>query len=347
MESTHDTTVTVLLQETSETSEEFERAQSLVLSHDQRAFADRIQKSLRFVLVALSVPLTLCNIAVFAHKDMRSATGIYVIGLSVGQLFYIVSNTIYAVWTLAVENPLEQVLYCWYVPYVSIYGGVLVAKRASYVIMCVASVERLYAVLRPLHVKEFLLSKRPGLCLLLIYGTTAAWHAYYLAKSKMILVEYRSTGTTVCRYVSTQLYLDTKQISDAVGRAATIVLTYISLSLQLVVNVLTVWALRRHNAANKHVQSSANEEAKRRQERQLTVTLLGASVSYVMLSLPAALVNLIPSVAPEVFSRAEYPNLYRVIGDFCFNLTVLGCGVDFFCYMALSSKYRKTSGFGP
>ncbi|KAK7499083.1 hypothetical protein BaRGS_00009630 [Batillaria attramentaria] len=314
---------------------------TLLLSDSQRALADKIQTPLKYIFIAMAIPLTLCNVIVFSQKDMRSASGTYIIGLNAGQLFYVVSNTVGLIWSSFVDPPYSQLSACAYEVYIAFFGGVLVGKRASYTILCLASVERLYAVVRPLHVKNFVLSKHPVIGVLSVYALSAIWHVYYLVKFRLVMVDTAS-GYAVCTSLKTELYLEQKGVNDAFGLAAKIFLTFISLLLQLMLNVLTVWALRRHNMAARQVQSTNNEVAQKQQERQLTVTLLCASVTYVVLSLPAAFFNLMTTAFPEFAYTGKYSNLYAMMSDFVYNMTLLGCGVDFFCYLALSSKYRNT-----
>ncbi|KAK7481965.1 hypothetical protein BaRGS_00026768 [Batillaria attramentaria] len=314
----------------------------LLISDDQRMLAERILQPMMYAFTALAIPLAVLNVVIFSRKEMRCASGTYVIALNVGQLFYVVTVTVDDVWAKASDNKYKRYSWCLYNYYLNVYSGLLVAKRGSYVILCLASVERLYAVIRPLHVKNFLLSKRPLLCVLVVYAVSAVWHVYFLARSRLVMGVNPQTGETLCTFPRTDLYLKTKEVNGAIGLAAKIVLSYISLALQLLLNVLTVWALRRHNMAARHVQSSANEEAKRQQERQLTITLLGASFCFLVFSLPNVFYNVFATVIPEFSLGKKYSNLFLLLGRYTYNLTVLGCGVDFFCYLGLSSKFRNT-----
>nr|KAG5713238.1 hypothetical protein BaRGS_007765 [Batillaria attramentaria] len=282
-----------------------------LLSDSQRALAETIQTPLKYIFIAMAIPLTLCNVIVFSQKDMRSASGTYVIGLNAGQLFYAVSNTVRIICAKFVDSPYSQFSFCVYENYVAFYGGVLVAKRGSYAILCLLSVERLYAVVRPLHVKNFVLSKYPVIGVLSVYALSAIWHVYYLVKFRIEMTNIAALGYSVCRFLKTELYLSHKDVNDAFGLAAKIILTYISLLLQLMLNLLTIWALRRHNMAARQVQSTTNEDAKRQQERQLTFTLLCASAAYVLLSLPAAFLNLIGTTVPEFTPTGKFPNLSK------------------------------------
>ncbi|KAK7480496.1 hypothetical protein BaRGS_00028230 [Batillaria attramentaria] len=312
----------------------------LLLSDDQQALAKSVQRPMGFIFATFAIPLALCNVIVFSQRNMRSAPGTYVIALNVGQITCTFLKTLEIALTEMLDEPTSHYGFCFYQSYVSVFGGLLVAKRGSFVILCLSSVERLYAVLRPFHIQNFVLSKHPVPLVLAVYSLSFIWNLYYLTMFRLAMVA--DGGKTACAYVLTELFLKDPDLMYAFGLAARIMLSYVSLATQLVLSALTVWALRRHNMATKHVQSSASDDIKRQQERQLSVTLLGASVSFVVLSLPRVFLNVFSSAFPEFFRGKKYSNLFLVLDDFTFNLMVLGCGVDFFCYLGLSSRYRQT-----
>nr|KAG5695758.1 hypothetical protein BaRGS_013846 [Batillaria attramentaria] len=159
-----------------------------MLSDEQRELADKIQTPMHYVFAAIAIPLAVCNIIVFSQREMRSPSAVYVISLNAGQLFYVVSTTLDDIWAAFVAQPYSQYAHSVYRYYIAVYGGVFVAKRGSYAILVPSSVERLYAVLRPLHLKNFLLSKHPGLVVLCIYALSAILHVYFLTKSVVSVV---------------------------------------------------------------------------------------------------------------------------------------------------------------
>nr|KAG5703445.1 hypothetical protein BaRGS_022494 [Batillaria attramentaria] len=237
---------------------------------------------------------------------MRSATGTYVIAISIGQLVHVLSQFIYTnIWPDAVDQPKAALAYCLYYWYVMIYLGVVIARRGSHIIMCMASVERLYAVVRPLHIKNFFLSKRPVLGVVITYSALAVWHVFYLVKHDITMVEM-SNGEQICIVGLSAAYHTSRFVIDTFETISRVLFAYLSLVLQLMLNVLTVWGLRRHNMTTKHVQSSASEEAKRQKERQLTVTLMAATITYVSLALPAAIVNVVSTLV-WVISKTGQP----------------------------------------
>ena len=68
--------------------------------------------------------------------------------------------------------------------YVSSYLSIAV-RRAAYLVMCFVSMERLYAVLRPFHIKEFALTRYPLAFTILTYLFSGVWHVYLLTTSSI------------------------------------------------------------------------------------------------------------------------------------------------------------------
>ncbi|KAK7492254.1 hypothetical protein BaRGS_00016551 [Batillaria attramentaria] len=313
---------------------------SQLISDDSLDIAQQIQSVIYLAVVVVVVPLVLCNLVVFLQKGMRSATGNYVTALNFGQLVYVLTQIIFTdLWPALEETPNVHLGYCIYQRYVMIYVGVLVGLRGSNVIMCLASMERLYAVVRPLHIKTFCLSKWSVLSVVFTYLGLAVWHVFVLVRYNITII--RKRRVEFCVPLETTLYKENKELNDSFETASTVMFAYGSLVLQVILNVLTVVALRFHRLATKHVQSSANEKERRRKETQLTTTLLASTISYVALTCPAAVVTLMSRIFPEFGPRNTYSNLFLVLKMITFTLSVFACGIDFLCYLTLSSKYRK------
>ncbi|KAL8608098.1 hypothetical protein ACOMHN_023914 [Nucella lapillus] len=311
-----------------------------VMSDDQLHLADSVLFVIRYVVICSAIPLTLCNIVVFLHRNMRSATTVYIVGLSCGQLMNVLCITVQHLCRLTFSDPLNSWSYWTVSLYFGIYCGI-VARRGAHVVMSLVSVERLYAIVHPLHVRRFLLSRRPLPCLILAYVIAAILHIYILAKTEIRGI---TVGISVVyRPVPTQLYRSHKAINDMFSLGTKVLLTYCTLLTQIFLNVLTIYFLRRHNVAAKAMKSSVEEDGERQRERQMTVTILGATFSYVLLSLPSAMQHFVYSVYPR-FNRLSgpYRNLHDFIGTLTFILSVLSYCVDFVCFMVLSSNYRTT-----
>ena len=313
----------------------------VILSAAQRVDAMDILLTVRYVFLAISLPVTVCNVIVFVQKRMRSATSVYILGLSFAQIFFLLSHIGLILWSGLDSEPRSSYFFCLYKLYAISFGSVI-ARRGSYVILCFVSTERLCAILRPLHVKSFVLSKYSVTVMLSTFVVTTIFHFYVPAKLVVTMEEEETLGTARCRAQVTDLYLRHKDVNDTFSLAVKIMMTYVALILQIVLNFLTIWALRRHNMASKSVQSSANDEARRQRERQLTITILVTTIAYVFLSLPACLNGLLNIVVPEYNEQSRYANFANIMYNLCLDLQILSCSVDFVCFFALSSNYRKT-----
>ena len=83
---------------TSETAEQLQ-----LLSEEQRVRAESILLLIRYAIFALALPAIVCNVVVFAQREMRGAISVYVIGLSVGRLVYTVVSVVGTVVREAVD----------------------------------------------------------------------------------------------------------------------------------------------------------------------------------------------------------------------------------------------------
>ncbi|XP_070195820.1 FMRFamide peptide receptor frpr-18-like [Littorina saxatilis] len=299
-----------------------------------------VQMVIRYIIVVFAIPLTICNVVVFLQKSMRSSTSIYVVFLSFAQLIFIVCNIIVNIVSELVANPFTKIEFCMYYIYVSIYVGI-VAKRGSYVVMCLLSLERLYAVVKPLHIKEFFLSKFPVLCICLAYALSALWHLYIPLRTTVEEAFHPVIGV-YCKFQRTELYLKTTAVNDFFSLSAKIVLSYGALFGQMVLNLLTIWALKRHNVKSNMVKSTASDDSKKQRERQLTVTILAATISYVTLSFLSVLLSILSTVYPTFYEAGKHRNIYSILIDLSFNLNILSMAIDFLCFFSMSANYRKT-----
>ena len=157
-----------------------------------------------------------------------------------------------------------------------------------------------------------------------------------------VQVQRSRTGKQVYIFQYTDSYKANPDIADGFGAAAPVLMTYIPLLTLMAINVATVWALRRHNVKTKRVQSSADEESRGQRERQMTLTILATTVSFVVLSLPYAFHNVFKNAGLGYNKRQKYENLYFVMRRTSFTLTLLSCAIDFVCFFVLSSSFRRT-----
>ncbi|KAL8613899.1 hypothetical protein ACOMHN_032889 [Nucella lapillus] len=311
------------------------------LTDAQRLDGLDILMIVRYVFLAISLPVTLCNVIVFLQKSMHGATSVYILGLSFAQIVFLSAHVGLSLWSGLVVETRSSSSFCLFQVFAITFGS-MIARRGSYVILCFVSMERLYAILRPLHVKQCVLSRCSVAVMLATYVVTTALHLYVPARLTVVMAPDDAVHTPLCQSRVTELYLRHKVVNDSFSLAIKILMTYMALILQIVLNLLTIFALRRHNRASEHVKPLAKEEARSQREHQLTVTILCTTIAYVVLSLPSCLNGLLNIVVPEYNDKGQYKNLAIVIYNVCLDLQILSCSVDFFCFFALSSNYRRT-----
>ncbi|XP_070173759.1 lysophosphatidic acid receptor 5-like [Littorina saxatilis] len=311
-----------------------------VITYEEYLAARRVLRILVYILLPVAIALTCINIFIFRHPRMRSSAGTYIIGISIAQIIYLVNYSIEVVLALTLEGYIQNYYYLCYAMFFTNYVAVI-TLRGSFLVMCVLSAERLFAVLRPLHIKTFLLSKRPVLFCLGSFGVAAVWHVYLHAKYRVVPVD---TGTSIIYvYSTTWLYRQTAAVADGFSISAKVLFTLGSLVVRLVLSVLTIWGLRRHNLTTSRgvSSSSAEDDVKRKRERQMTVTILTASLSSVILYFPSAFHFVFGIIFPEYYSHSgKYSNFYRIINMFSGTFALFYCALDFICFVAASSNYR-------
>nr|KAG5705316.1 hypothetical protein BaRGS_010767 [Batillaria attramentaria] len=324
----------------------------LLLTAEQFSLALLVMEKLRYVILPLALLVTFVNVTVFADRAMRGATSTYILALSLAQILYLVIEVLYQILQKEMQNPFNSAFFIGYMIYVKTYLAMLVLRRTAYVVACLVSTERLYAILRPLHVKTFCLVRYPKSFLAGAYLLGLVYHLYYPVRLKVV---YRGEGVYGVQW--TEGYLKNRALVDSVGVSTKIVMTFLPLSVQIVLNVLTITGLRRHTAIRKSMTSAGSSnlpagdaaviksrEAEMKRERQMTVTILVVTICYVVLAMPIYVHSLLISLAVPGYNNlfgAKYSRLFSVVQVVSHNCTYLSCFTDFFGFVLLSSAYRK------
>lgn len=311
----------------------------LQLTDEQMSLAVTIVNLASCVILVVALPMTISNMAVFLHKSMQSATSTYVLALNTAQLLYLLNTAAITFLDIAVPDRLNNYDYLFYTLYFGVYSR-LVARKSSNVLMCVISVERLHAVLLPLHSRNFVLVRHPVKTVLITALVVALWNAYLPIRIG-IVAKQGSDGRISFAGAYSSLYFQNRKVFEAVGVSAEICLEYLTLAVLLILNVVTIWALRSHVTAMRGMQVSEVDEGNKRRERQLTRTILGVTIAYVILSLPIALHGLLGTVVHEYGVYRKYSNLFLVVRAIVLALTELSCVTEFLCFFVLSSRFRS------
>ena len=328
--------------ETPENSTSYPTEPDELLSAEQRDLAIAIVQIIYFSAIVVSLPLTTFNIIVFLHPAMRGSTSAYVVGISAAQLLFMLANVVQQIMAATMQHTMTNAVYLTYFLYIAIYGAT-VARNGTHVVTCLLSVERLYAIVRPLHSKSFFLTKHSVVSMLAGYLLAAVWHLYIPTSMVIFLAGTAPSGRKIYAARYTDFYLKYPHAYNAMSVSAKLVLSSLAIVLQLFLNLLTVLALRRHNAAIKRVQSSSNENDRHKQEKQMTVSILAVTLCYALFALPAAVDNLVMKILELDYAKnVKYTRFMDVLLELFLGLMFLSCGTDFVWFVTLSSSYRKT-----
>ncbi|PVD32028.1 hypothetical protein C0Q70_07454 [Pomacea canaliculata] len=199
----------------------------------------------------------------------------------------------------------------------------------------VVSSERLYAVYRPLHVKQFIIARRPLLFIAATFLLTACYHIYV----PLQYTYYMSPGINGTKIVVvgyTDLYTGSKDIIDGFSSAGKFIFIFLPLVWISVFNVLVVCFLRRHSYDRRTIKSTADVETTSRRDRQMTLTILACTAGYVLFIVPGAIHFLALVVVPEYNFFGKEAKLVQLMdkaqdiclqvsymSDFLMNLTIV------------------------
>jgi hypothetical protein len=68
----------------------------------------------KYVIYVFALPFTIITLIVFMQPSLRSATSTYVIGLSIAQLFYVITSVVGAIMQAASPDPAYDYAYIIY-----------------------------------------------------------------------------------------------------------------------------------------------------------------------------------------------------------------------------------------
>ncbi|KAK7478197.1 hypothetical protein BaRGS_00030558 [Batillaria attramentaria] len=311
-----------------------------LMSAETKDFAINILGIVSRVILPLALLVTVCNVVVFAQKSMRSSTSMYILGLSVSQIFYLLLDIGYKLMmTTIVGEPSHK--YGFYVYNIAFVYLTSVFRRASYVVMCLVSTERIYAIVRPLHVKTFVLVRHPLPFICGSYLVTACYHFYTLIK--LDIKETQLPHGEIIYYPAySDFYTRNEHIFEPIDVSAKVLFSYLPLLLLTILNLATLFFLRRHNATRQKMKTSSSSDQEVKRQRQMTVTILGATIGYVVLSLPLAVHSLFDNFHPLYHYWGRERNIFLFFQDLSFQFILLSCFTDFLSFLLLSSAYRRT-----
>ncbi|XP_025089905.1 uncharacterized protein LOC112561561 [Pomacea canaliculata] len=295
------------------------------------------QNVVRYLCFAFSI----VKIAAFARKSMRdNASGKFLLTMNISQCIRLSFTILHSIVNLLMTDPERLYIYYLFV----LYGPTNLSNiiyRACLFIACLMSSERLYAVTRPLHIKQFILARRPLLFIAATFLLTGCYHIYFSLQYTFYLSP-GINGTKIVVLGYTDWYFRNRDIVDGFSSAGKFIFIFVPLVWISVFNVLVVHFLRRHRDDRKAIKSTADVETTSRRDRQMTLTILACTAGYVIFIVPGAIHFLALAVVPEYNYTGKGAKLVQLMDraqDICLQVSYMS---DFLSFLLLSKAFRDS-----
>nr|KAG5713063.1 hypothetical protein BaRGS_021857 [Batillaria attramentaria] len=169
-------------------------------------------------------------------------------------------------------------------------------------------------------------------------------HFYIALKYEVYPSVVLENGEILYAFRFTDAYASNMAALDKWALVNKVIFVYVVLLLGLVVNVMLVVALHRHRRSRQEMMTSDDTNIRKRQEREITITILVSSLVFTTLGLPIASNSLAGQVLPPgsygFFSARCHTFLFvQLVGS---TLFALSFSTDFCTFVIFSSAYRVT-----
>lgn len=211
--------------------------------------------------------------------------------------------------------------------------------HSSSVILIVMSVERVYALVRPFTVKQFLLAKYQTQIIFVVF----VFYALFLLPIPFCF-EVLTTKTVVKNETVTSCLLKTKpslvDFHDRYNTAETIiscVYPFVVLIINIAIPIAYSRALQQRAKAFPNVPVSSQNN----QHFKVTMVVLWIAVMYVLLSSPRLIKHTLALINRDYNSQGRYKDTFYTLLFTTDVLKRVNAANDFLIYILVSKRYRK------
>ncbi|ESP02594.1 hypothetical protein LOTGIDRAFT_171916 [Lottia gigantea] len=302
--------------------------------------AIQITQNIWLPVCCIGLVTNILNIVVFLDREMRkSATSLYLVGISLLQITYFIVTSIRRIPPLIYGEYAytKTKFYLLSVIYLSNYFGAALTRTVYCLVMLVAF-ERMMAILFPMKLAKTRLVKSPIICMICLIIVSMTFHVY-LALSFYLSETIGEDG--IVKYGMIRTDFDPVVI-NRFSMAAKIIFVYIPIIGLFVFNVVLCVALKRSFKTRKSLQESRSDRNQEKRERQTTIAILVTTCIFFVLSLPMPINSIVVNLVPEYnyFNENRYTFLFvQEVGSL---LSIVSYCVDFVTYLIISSRYRLT-----
>ncbi|KAL8591338.1 hypothetical protein ACOMHN_052604 [Nucella lapillus] len=308
------------------------------------------------VVEMVSLALTAASAWVYALRNMRCTTAVYLAAMNVLDTLGGALVTCIRLWRYVEGSRAVSTLAYSYVSMAGAHYLALSCRRSVYCLSVIVSMERFFVISFPLKARYFKIIQFPKLTVLILTTIVFTFHIYLPLKYQVLPLASTRGGYRVGYTAS---YRENVQIYEAVSNSAKFIFAYIPLCFGLAMSLALLVALRRHAVTRASLQEKVvvvmvnkREEAekegqvkkkvnRRSAERQLARTILLSTLLFILLSLPSNTAHLV-STYHDTFGFLKLDDrLYRLTSRFSYLALVLSRYTNFLSYVCLSTAFRQ------
>ncbi|KAL8572993.1 hypothetical protein ACOMHN_013969 [Nucella lapillus] len=218
-----------------------------------------------------------------------------------------------------------------------------IASFVSGTLIVILSLDRCLSVVFPLKAGR-ILTFRPMLIAIIL--TYLILFVCYFPSLLVYAVRWRldpSTNRSMAYTdINRALAIDNK-VSEAYTTIFHLVMKPVSITIVVACSTITIIQLQRASQKRLELKGNVKKEDGANGDSRITQMLLVICVAYVVLIIPEMSASILYSVVPGFFFFQKYHNSFSILFDVViFNASCLNSAVNFFAYVSLSSKFRKT-----
>ena len=288
-----------------------------------------------FLAISGLILNTICCIMFFGLKK-KSSTIIMLTALALTDILTLITGILQVFITCSemYGKPFSKDVQIRMMPYVATYVTVI-PRRIGNILTLLISLERLYAVIKPLKIRQYSTKRNAILAVVLSYMLPIVLclpNLFYL-KTETIYVNSTKSFITIIKPTEFR-----KQVvlTDSIYITTEILFRFIPVFGVLITSiciwfVIVVSARRRRSIAKIGGQST--------QEYQVTKTLLVIASVFVFCKLPVTILQMILFIESETSARPKN-NVSQIVRYFAYDLMLANSVVNFFIYFNTSSTYN-------
>ncbi|KAL8576550.1 hypothetical protein ACOMHN_003108 [Nucella lapillus] len=218
-----------------------------------------------------------------------------------------------------------------------LYGFVYVSAFISVMIAC----ERCLCITFPLKAKKFFKSSTSAGFIIAATVILMGLHFFISDKYRVGCIHYTQLNLTVTGFIPSPFYIQHQKFVDILNAVLYgFGLPCVFIMTTIVTTAITTVKLK--TAAAWRQQTSSASQDHHRSEVAITKMLIAVSCLFVACTIPSIVAKLMPLVVPDFSLGGRFQNLFMACVGLLHVTPAVNCGLNFFFYFWLGSKFRVT-----